>query len=337
MSLPAALRAQSAELSPNEEQAVVQYLRVLRSCCLPDGGITMTSYGRDGNSPIWIAPYFANHVALAMLVAHDREPNTEDVERVRKWIEWLVARQEPGGFWMDCTGTRARYQSNGFVDAHDSSAALFLLLVERYQRAGGTITTSMRSAAQASLKCILNVSDTDGLTWAKPDYKVKYLMDNIEVYAGLKAGEIFFTRLNEADAAACATQAAKMAQRLPAYYEANDARLFAWVLHPSGSYESSLKDLYPHGLAQLFGVAFIQPMSDTFARVESTFSPETGPTATGSERFLIAACRFGGNTEKKWREKVLADQSLTKSTTYSHRPALAILGLCAGADWMPKL
>lgn len=329
--------AGDANLSRDEEVAVAAYLQVLRGCCLADGAITMTSSKHDSSAPVWIAPYFGDHVALALLAANDSKKNAGDVALVGKWIEWRVARQERDGFWFDQTGTVSSYRSNGKVDAHDCSAAMFLLVLERFQRSGGNISISMRASAKACLQCIQEVSDGDGLTWAKPTHKVKYLMDCIEVHAGLRAGEAFFRRTKDEEAEACKVQADKIRTLLPKYFGAKEPGLFAWALHPSGIYEGGFEKLYPHGLAQLFGVSFVTQDASVFTRVEANFQPETGPAATGAERFLIAASRLGGNTEMKWRTSVLRDKSLLQRETYSYRPALAVLALCEGTAWMaPK-
>jgi hypothetical protein len=329
--------AQTAKVSKTEEVVIAAYLKILRASFLPDGAINMTERGPAPTSPVWIAPYFADHVALAILAANDFKKNASDVALVGKWIDWRVARQEKGGYWHDFTGTNAAYKSNGKVDAHDSSAAMFLLVLERYQRAGGKISDKMRDAAKASLKCIVTVTDRDGLTWAKPTYLVKYLMDNIEVHAGLKASEAFFTKTKDAaEAKDCGVRAGAIGKLLPKYFEAKDKGLFAWALHPSGAYDGGFDKLYPHGLAQLFAVAFVQPEAGAFESVVKTFPPETGATATGTERYLIAAARIGRKAEATWRLNVIQDPSLMKKETYNYRPALAILGLLEGANWMSK-
>lgn len=340
---PCVVRAQPPvariKLTSAEERAVDAYLQILRDCCMRDGGITMVDHGSAASSPVWVAPYFADHVALALLAGHNYKKNADDLARVGRWIEWRLKRQEKGGFWYDYAGTKAKYSSNNKVDAHDSSAALFMLLLGRYQRVGGEITDEMIAAAKASLRCIENVTDADGLTWAKPDYKVKYLMDNIEVYAGLKAGEAFFSKAQDALASKdCGRRAAAIGKLLPGYYSAKEKSRFAWALHPNGTFDGGMEKLYPHGLAQLFGVAFVKPEGDTFKNVVKDFTPETGPTATGSERFLVAASRIGGKSATDWREVVVLDKSLRDAkSTYNYRQALAILALLEGADWMPSL
>ncbi|MCX7665539.1 MAG: hypothetical protein N2112_08340 [Gemmataceae bacterium] len=327
------------KLTAAEIKAVDAYLNLLRGCCIPDGAIVMVDNGPKG--PVWIAPYFGDFVALALLAANDSyKADAKDVTRVENWILWRVARQEKGGYWFDYVGTtRANYKSNGQVDAHDSSAAMFLLVLERFRKSGGKITPKMQASAKAAFKCIQDVTDEDGLTWAKPDYQVKFLMDNIEVYAGLHAARDFFTKLKEPDLAkACAEQLEKLAKRLPEYYGAKEKSQFAWAKHSNGNFDGGFEKLYPHGLAGLFGISFVKTDGALFEKIQESFQPGTGPADTGAERFFISACRIGGKAATKWRTEVLNDNSLFNATkTYSYRPALAVLGLLEGSDWMPSL
>jgi len=182
---------------------------------LADGAFNMVNDGIAPVSPVWIAPYFVNHSMLALLAASNSKMSAADVTRVGKWLEWSVVHQHVGGFWHDFTGTIAAYKSNDKVDAHDSSAALFLMVAERYQRRGGKISGYVSAAAKSALKCIQHVTDTDGLTWAKPNYKVKFLMDNVEVYGGLIAGrKLFIATGDAAEAKAADKQAAAVGKGL---------------------------------------------------------------------------------------------------------------------------
>ena len=46
---------------------------------------------------------------------------------------------------------------------------------------------------------IVQTQNSDGLTWAKPDYQIKYLMDNCEAYRGLRdLASLFGAAFNDA-------------------------------------------------------------------------------------------------------------------------------------------
>lgn len=322
-----------------ENRAVARCLDLIRGCQLPDGAIVMAVPTQGAASPVWIQPYFAAHAALALLAPNpDSKAAASDRTRVGKWLEWCAARQEKGGYWCDHVGTVAGYKSNGEVDAHDSSAALFLVVVERYHRVGGKVSPRTAAAAAASLKCLDGLTDTDGLTWAKPDYKVKYLMDNVEVHAGLTAAGRFLTASGKkAEGAAAADKAEALGKALARFWEAKEKGRFAWALHPNGRYDGGLDEFYPHGLAQLFGVAFVAAEPAAFQTVLASFQPKNTPEAAGAERYLIAAARLGDKDEvAKWRAETARVAGAFDRSVYVFRPGLAVLALREGADWMPS-
>lgn len=324
-------------LTPAEEKAVTTCLNIIRGCQLPDGSFVQVNHERNSGMPVWIAPYFANSAALALLAGHEHKKNPADLKRVGRWLDWCANHQEGDGYWNDFTGPADGYQNNGKVDAWDSSAAMFLLTVGRYQRAGGKMPPALTAAAKKALKCIETVTDKDGLTWAMPTYKVKFLMDNIEVYAGLRAGADFFTAAGLEDEAQRANdQADLIAKKLPDYWMAAD-KLFAYALHENGAFEGGLKQAYPHGLAQLFGVAFVAKKTDAWTAAKK-FSVDEGPSAAaGTERWLVAASRLGGKDAKAWRAKTVKEVAIfTSDDVYIYRPGIAALGLLEGADWMPS-
>ncbi len=342
MTLPAAKGEPAAKrltLSAAEERAVAACLTIVRACQLTDGAFAQVNHGRSPDSPVWVAPYFASHAALALLAGHERKKNPADLAAVGRWLDWCAKNQAADGYWNDFEGTLAGYKNNGKVDAWDSSAATFLLVAGRYRHAGGKATPTVVAAAKRALRCIGTVADRDGLTWATPTHKVKYLMDNIEVYAGLRAGAEFFTAIGAKVAARQAgDQADRIGKRLPCYWVPAD-NLFAYALHPNGTFESGLGTVYPHALAQLFGVGFVAPQGAAWASAVKKFSPEAGPAAAaGAERWLIAASRLGDMAAKNWRAKVVKDvAAFTSQNVYVYRPAVAALGLLEGANWMPSI
>ncbi len=335
-------RAQAVEpprLTAAEGSAIGNCLNIIRGCQLADGSFNMVADGKTASSPVWIAPYFVQHAALALLAANNFKKNPSDVLRVGKWLEWCAEHQDKGGFWYDQVGTIASYSSNGKVDAHDSSAAMFLLAAERYRHAGSKLSPRIISAAKASLSCISDVTDSDGLTWAKPDHHVKYLMDNVEVFAGLMAAQqLFESTANPHEAALASKQLATMKLPLQSFWEGSERDRFAWVLHPSGTFEGGLDQIYPDGLAQLFGISCIAVKSAAFSETCAAFAAETTREGVGAERFLIAASRVGSAETKTWRANVVKDAAtFTPKTVYISRPSLVVLSLLEGADWMPSV
>ena len=83
----------------------------------------------------------------------------------------------------------SREVPTGTYDSTDSYAATFLTAVESMYN-GTTCRTCVEKLLPAltlSVKAIESTQDSDGLTWAKPEGRVKYLLDQAEVGAGLRS------------------------------------------------------------------------------------------------------------------------------------------------------
>jgi len=90
------------------------------------------------------------------------------------------------------------------ADSTDSYAATFLSLAWTYWQTGDQESHAYLRTLKSEIECIANViletQQDNGLTWAKPDYKTEYLMDNVEVYRGLKdAADLFETAFHDHD------------------------------------------------------------------------------------------------------------------------------------------
>jgi len=151
---------------------------------LPSGAI-VTSYPERQR----IVPYFAHLALYGVIEAGGQE------DRVRAYLNWYLAHLErPDRFGIYGTvydytvATNGEEIPEGSYDSSDSYAATFLTLVWRYYLA--TRETSWLKKHKDELEtvagAILATRDKDGLTLARPDWQVKYLMDNCEVYEGLQ-------------------------------------------------------------------------------------------------------------------------------------------------------
>lgn len=77
------------------------------------------------------------------------------------------------------------------VDAYDSTAASTLLMADAYLRHGGDPFVLreplMRQALEAAATALRELTTPNGLTLAKPNHRVVYTMDAVEVIAGWRA------------------------------------------------------------------------------------------------------------------------------------------------------
>lgn len=141
-------------------------------------------------APTEIEPYYANIAAIGMTKDPNRMP------QVTAWMKWYINHLNWPDKW-GLYGTMYDYNvSNGNetatqnADSTDSYAATFLTLVWNAWLTGNPEARSYIAGLSYQLDVIggvlIQTQQSDGLTWAKPDYQIKYLMDNCEAYRGLR-------------------------------------------------------------------------------------------------------------------------------------------------------
>jgi hypothetical protein len=141
-------------------------------------------------TPQAINPYYSNIAAIGMTKDPKRMP------QVVAWMNWYINHLNWPDKW-GLYGTTYDYTvSNGVetptlnADSTDSYAATFLTLVWKAWNTGDPNARSFIAGLSYQLDVIggvlIQTQQSDGLTWAKPNYKIKYLMDNCEAYRGLR-------------------------------------------------------------------------------------------------------------------------------------------------------
>jgi hypothetical protein len=150
-----------------------------------------------------VTPYFANIAALAITDKSDK------IKYTKKYIEWYFNHlnwpddKEINGtklygticdYLIDIDGNE--FSMNDY-DSADAYAATFLSLLWKYYESGGDVNFLKTNEIKIDAigKTIVSLIDKDGLSFAKPDYQVKYLMDNCEVYKGLLDIGFIFERI----------------------------------------------------------------------------------------------------------------------------------------------
>lgn len=164
---------------------------------LPDGAFLL--YDKEENNTNTIQPYFSNIACDSLLYG---EPAEAELAAVRSYIEWYLQHlnteeTDPvngAGTIYDYKAVTAEdgsvmAESKGKYDSVDSYAATFLILVAHYVQVSKDISwldgyqTEISSIMDAMLRCMTK----EGITYAKKEYPIYYLMDNCEVNAGLRA------------------------------------------------------------------------------------------------------------------------------------------------------
>jgi len=178
----------------------------LASLQLENGALPMT---RSQNGELRMNPYFADFAALALL--DNAEKYADNVKAYMDWHFGHLNTAEEDFNGLD--GTIYDYvitvkdgrivsevisepDNADSYDTTDSYAATFLTVVYKYFSKTGN-SDYLASNAE-DLERITNVIFSNlqnGLTYAKPNHRVKYLMDNCEIYEGAIAAAGIFEEL----------------------------------------------------------------------------------------------------------------------------------------------
>lgn len=160
-------------------------------------------YAKYNPARYMTTPYFANLAAVAMAKDLNQLPN------VKRYMQWYLSRLNwPDKAKLNGTniyGTIYDYlitpssveSSTNDYDSADSYAASFIWLVRSYYEAGGDtkFIISNKSKLDAIGDVMVKHLDKDNLSFAKHNHRVKYLMDNCEVYKGLKDQEFLYDKV----------------------------------------------------------------------------------------------------------------------------------------------
>ncbi len=149
-----------------------------------------------------INPYYSNLAAIGLLKDPDRYVQVEN------WMRWYIGhlnrtdKWNVGGTMYDYNIVNGQEVSSGDADSTDSYAATFLSLAYAYYSTGNPAAQSYVRSIAGDLdligQALAKTQQSDGLTWAKPDYQIKYLMDNAEVFRGLADAATLFGSMGDA-------------------------------------------------------------------------------------------------------------------------------------------
>ncbi len=240
----------------------------------------------DPNNNVYylVSPY-NSHIAVLGLLDSDAGDRLEVAE---KWISWYLDHINMDGtpegvvydHWYLADGSGETTAPDGinpyyidFDDVSDSYAALFLEVSYKYLEKGGSASFLNAPGNKEKFEIIANVILTlqdplDGLTWGKATWPVKYLMDNCEVYKGLKSMEKL-ERYVFGDRSASRiykTAAKKVKNGINNELYNETASLFRYAKFDDGSYaEADLNTWYPGTTHLVWPVLFevIKPQSQT--------------------------------------------------------------------------
>jgi hypothetical protein len=224
---------------------------------LPSGAIA--NYPVVPGVEINIAPYVANLSALGLARATEVTGDRTYTTAAWKWLAWYQAHMRTSGFVTDYKVVNGVEVSTGDMDSTDAYAGTFLLAARRTWKATGDLATlkTLKPGITNAVVAVEATQQSDGLTWAKPAWQVKYLMDQAETYAGLKAGAELATAVGDNALAQRATaDATRMAAGIAGLWD-GPTNAYDWARHASGAQQpTDWSILYSDSLQQAWAVAF---------------------------------------------------------------------------------
>ena len=287
----------------------------LSSLQLPNGAMPMTA-AKTGT--VKVNPYFASFAVLAIL-----EGDKKYHPVVKKYMDWHFAHLNTAAtdyngvdgtiYDYDITVSEGKVVSEAIAtndrgtkqyDSSDSYAAMFLAILWSYYSKSGD--AAYIKAHYNQIKRILNAlysTMNEGLTWAKPDYKIKYLMDNAEVWRGMDKTILLYEQVLKS----AFSDAPAMLTKLKADRALVASKIESLMWNEAGKhYESAIgidgevafnfdwNNFYPSATCQLFVITndMIKPDS---ARAKIVYANFNKYYSTGESR-------------KTWEQMSIPDQ-----------------------------
>jgi hypothetical protein len=252
----------------------------------PSGAILADVTGR------LVDPYVANYAAWGLARATRYTANPAYAAAALKWLIWYQDHMDAGGIVHDYTVVNRTLQATNDEDSVDATSGVFLLAAQEEYRAGGSgqgraALDLLRPGIAKAVGAINSLRDADGLTWAKPSWRVKYLMDNSEAYAGLQAAVDLASAMGNPALAAAAAHGASMAQAGILTLWNPTTMAYDWAEHANGYRQpANWAVLYPDSVEQAwtvaYGISSPARSRDLMARLATAQPNWDRPTATAT-------------------------------------------------------
>jgi hypothetical protein len=309
-----------------DRAAVVRLADAMLERVLPDGAIDNTNIPAE---KVLIIPYFSNFCAIALIQAYRVTGDARYLDAARNWLRWYAAHVQEDGTVHDYkSGTYPDYVDSGDYDSADSYPTTFAYALWFYGQATGDLALAreLYPKLQQAMGAALAVRQEDFLTFAKQSYKIKYFMDNIEVWYGVIACAKLEEQLGGSRFDHYADWARRLMPALGGYWIAA-SNFFQFA--PG---HLDLKRIYPGALANAFGILFLLPPEQPgvralFGRIDEVILSRT-PVLDSSIQtqvwLLLAAQRIG---EAAWEAKLKAniEAKIKPDRERSHALALLLL------------
>lgn len=206
-----------------------------------------------------VRPYLANFAALGLAASARATGDLRDLDASWRWLSWYRRHMDRRGFVTDYDRVGGRLRSTGDMDSTDAYAGTYLIALRATHLAAPhrSRLRAERAGIAAAVRAIAATQDRDGLTWAKPAWRVKYLMDQAETYAGLRAAvDLAGWTGDRVLARRAAASAARLKAGVDRLWNPRTSG-YDWAVHANGAREPvNWRRLYPDAMQEAWAVAF---------------------------------------------------------------------------------
>jgi len=273
-----------------DERAAADWIAA--NCTLAGGALSVRPHGG------FVSGYFGN-VAASGLAASGL-----DSKVVREWMQWYVQNAHDSASGVDGVPDDRTMLGDGSVrlrgrpDSTDAYGATFLILARLAYASGDPNARAFLRAHHSDIlriaRSIVATQQADGLTFARPQHRIAYAIDNAQAYRGLLEGANLMQQ-----AYGDASSSRWMRERAIAVAAGMESRLWDPVTQtyrPQGAGRNApaanLAIAYPDALAQAYAVYYgvVDPRSARAASLLARAAPALGAGEV-EHRLVIALAR----------------------------------------------
>lgn len=207
----------------------------------------------------FVNPYLAAFGAIGLSATTQLTGDPRYAEAAWRQAEWHASAMDANGYVTDFHVVPGGLVSTGSADSTDAYAAMFVLTVDAAQRAAPDATRldALVPKVRLAVDAMRSTQRAGGLTGATPDWDVAYLMNDAEVFAGLRAAARLGRVVRDRNLVAEATGAARRLQRGFDRLWNPKVDAYDWAVHADGVREpTNWAQLYPDAVSQVWAVRY---------------------------------------------------------------------------------
>lgn len=216
-------------------------------------------FGTETQQKTEVNPYMVNIRAIYLL---NKGTHTKEI---RDYILWYLDRTNypdkhglTGTIYDYLVTCKGQEISTKGYDSVDAYAGNFLYLVHKYHEK--TKDKGILQKNKAKLEDIAYLieflQDEDGLTKVMPGDETKYLMDNCEAFAGIRAFNSLSREMGWEVKPDYIDLENTIKNAIMEFLYSEDKKIFYWGISSGKAYHSDWNKFYPDAFAQIFPVLF---------------------------------------------------------------------------------